>query len=368
MVTRNNADLPRYTEARKTKVAHRLLTNQERSNAMRSVESCDPNEPVCPDEVVHGEDGKYKPFRLFCLGNAFFHVHYGQEECTPSAKVFNGGFHCFGCAKTFACVRTPAKEPTFPFYSEDINQSTNYYALMLTIDWEVKMAWKFCVIHAPMGAGKTHQLSRLVNQCVDQGLRVCLLSFRVMLVKQQAKRLGLKCYLNLFNDELEDAPDYLVVSINSLWKVGYAQNYDVVLFDEAGFIRRHFLSITCLQKLTRIYDRFVNLVKDAKFVVMVQDGISPEDVRFYMEICGISPTNREQVAGVSFEKPVHIHPITYTTDVWNAVHNLVEALRNAYNDEGTCIRPFMVFCNQVNFCEFLVKLLMATAKDIPRVD
>ena len=155
---------------------------------------------------------------------------------------------------------------------------------MPTIDWEVKMAWKFCVVHAPMGARKTHQLFRLVNQCVDQGLRVCLLSFRVMLVKQQVKRLGLECYLNLFNGELEDDPDYLVVSVNSLWKVGYAQNYDVVLFDEAGFISRHFLSTTCLQKLTRIYDRFVNLVKDAKFVVMLQDGISLEDVRFYTEI------------------------------------------------------------------------------------
>ena len=72
MVIRNNADLPRYTEARKTKVAHRLLTNQERSNAMRGVESCDPNELVCPDKVFRGEDGKYKPFRLFCPGDAFF--------------------------------------------------------------------------------------------------------------------------------------------------------------------------------------------------------------------------------------------------------------------------------------------------------
>ena len=143
METRNNADFPCYTEARKTKVAHRILTNQERLNAMRGVESCDPNKPVCPDEVFRGEDGKYKSFRLFRPGDDFFHVHNGREECKPNEKIFNGGFHCFGCAKTYSCVRTLAKEPTFPFYSEDINQSTDYNAFMLTIDWEVKMAWKF---------------------------------------------------------------------------------------------------------------------------------------------------------------------------------------------------------------------------------
>ena len=335
---------------------------------MQGVESFDPNEPVCPDELFRGEDGRYKPFRLFHLGDSFFHIHNGQEECTPSAKVFNGRFHCFGCAKTFACVRTPAKEPIFPFNKEDIDHSTDYNAFMLTIDWDMKMAWKFCIVHAPMGAGKTHQLSRLVNQCVIQGFHICLLSIRVMLAKQQEKQLDLECYLNLFNNELEDSTDYLVVSINSLWKVGCTQNYNIVLFDEAGFIRRHFLSSICMQKLTKIYDRFIHLVKDTKFIVMLQDGISLEDIRFYMEVCGVSPMDDAQVAGMLFEKPVHIHPITYTMDVWCAVHNLVKALRNAYDNAGTCVCPFMVFCNQVNFCEFLIKLLRAQAESIPRAD
>ena len=347
-------DIPRYTENRSTKYQQRLLSNEERSNAMHGVDAFDPKEPVSPDEVFRGEDGGYRPFRLFCPGDSFFHVHNGQEERSPSAKVFDGGFHCFGCAATFACIRTPAKEPQFPFEENEIDESgEDPNAFMPSIDWNEKLRWKFCVVHAPMGSGKTHQLARLVNQCFEEGRSVCLVSFRVLLAQQQASRLGLEWYKGMHEAELNVCPDYLVVSVNSLFKVGYVKDYDVVLFDEAGFIRRHFLSTTCTQKLTQIYERFGRLIDKAQNVVMLQDGITIEDVRFYTEVCGVAPTNRDRVSGVSFIKPVHIHPITYTTDVWASVHMLVKEFKNAYNAEGTCVRPFMIFCNQVNFCKFL---------------
>ena len=359
-VVRGDSNVERYEEKRKTKTQRRLLTHAERANAMRNIEDFDPHEPVSPDEVFRDEDGTYKPFRLFRSGDCFHHMHNGIEERTPSARVFNGGFHCFGCARTFACVTTPAKEPLFPFEDAEIDESDDAKAFMPNIRWREKMQRKFCVVHAPMGSGKTYQLARLVNRCVRENKSVCLVAFRVMLAKQLATRLGVECYTNLTKDEIDAAPKMLVISVNSLWKVGYARDYDVVLFDEAGFTRRHFISTTCTQMLTGIYERFVHLVKAAQFVVMLQDGISLEDVKFYTEVCSLSPTDRQHVSGTSFLKPVHIHPITYTTNVWAAVHNLITAFRTAFDNEGTCVRPFMVFCNQVNFCEFLLLLLRSS--------
>ena len=56
---------------------------------------------------------------------------------------------------------------------------------------------------------------------------------------------------------------------------------------------------------------------------MLQEGISLEDIKFYTEVCSLSPTDHHHVSGTYFVKLVHIHPITYMTNVWATVHNLV---------------------------------------------
>ena len=126
-----------------------------------------------------------------------------------------------------------------------------------------------------MGAGKTQQLTPLVNKA---NLSVCFVSYRRLLAMQQAHRLGLENYLDLDTDELQDgSATLLVVSVNSLYKLGLHQ-YDYVVLDECGLTQRHFLSSTCVTVLGKVYERFVRLLQEASFVVMLQDGISREDV------------------------------------------------------------------------------------------
>ena len=75
-----------------------------------------------------------------------------------------------------------------------------------------------------------------------------------------------------------EGPRELTVCFNSLCKVGPRKKYDVVILDECGLVRRHFLSPTLSRDLSKIYLRFVDLVRNASFVTMCQDGVTLSDV------------------------------------------------------------------------------------------
>ena len=130
------------------------------------------------------------------------------------------------------------------------------------------------------------------------------------------------------------------------------------------------MSSTCTKMLDRIYESFQFFIRDASMVVMCQDGVSVNDVQFYTEIVGVQALDRESVACYNFKKPLVVHPIYYTQDRFDATRNLFHCYRNVFaQDDATgnwsCVRPFMVFCSQVNYAEFLVEQLREIAKALP---
>jgi hypothetical protein len=364
-VIRGRPDNMDYEEGRVTRREQRLLDRAERSLASESLGDRMAKELVSPDEIFRCEDGVRKAFRFFKPGEFLFHVHNGVEEKTPSAKTFSGGFHCFGCDHTYGVPRTRAWEETYPFVPDEILESDDADAFLPPLPWVDYLKKKYCVVSAPMGSGKTEQLVDLVNSLDENEDTVCVVSFRRFLAYQQSIRLGVHCYLDMTDVEIKES-SWLTVCVNSLWKLG-SHDFKYVILDECGLIRRHFLSTICVKILAKVYDRFVQLIREAKFVVMLQDGISREDVQFYTEIDQLQCDDRSVVSAVWFKKPIVIHPVQYTTRMFLALQNLITCYEQSFVD-GVCRRPFMVFCSSLKFAEFLFDQLRGVALQLEGVD
>lgn len=80
---------PRYEENRVTIHEVRGITTPERHQAEGNDSGHGPDcrEVLDPEALFMSEDGKMKPFRLFCKDDWLFHVHGGLTERTPSANV-----------------------------------------------------------------------------------------------------------------------------------------------------------------------------------------------------------------------------------------------------------------------------------------
>jgi hypothetical protein len=359
-----------YSEERPTR-QRPALSREDIRRARSEAGGHDDRELVEPGDLFRAETGGVKEFRLFRPDEWLYHKHDGVlEESSPSAKVFLGGFRCFGCNKTYGVLRTTASEENYPFAADEIVESDDPHAYMgsrIDIDWASRLRKKWCVISAPMGAGKTRELEGLMDIAHRLGKRVCVVSFRRVLALQQSQRLGAMCYLDASSAGLEQgAFQFLVICVNSLYKLGDV-DYDYVVLDECGLIRRHFLSTTCVDVLGKVFERFVNLIKNASFVVMCQDGISRDDVQFYTELDDTNCDDRARVSALWFKKPIVIHPIRFTTDHVVALLKLQEKYKGSFRG-GICVHPFMVFCSHKTYAEYIVEMLQECAGAIEGAD
>lgn len=291
-------------------------------------------------------------------------MHRGAEENTPSAHVFYGGFRCFGCTTTYGVPRTSVKEPEFPYLEEEIYEVMDPYARLPDIDWEECMKKRFFVCGAPMGCGKTHQAAHLCAICseMEPPLKVLVVSFRRMLAMQTAARLNGISYTDvnvasIYNDPL---PGCFCICLNSVAKLARGVRFDVIILDEAGLTRRHFLSATMSKVILPVYERFCELIRASYFVCIMQDGITGPDVQFYTDIAKVAFDDRDKLLAFCMKKPTLVHPIMYTSDRELAVQNLLECYAKAFNDDESpkiCLQPFMVFCTASTYANFLVELL-----------
>ena len=154
---------------------------------------------------------------------------------------------------------------------------------------------------------------------------------------------------------------------NSLQMLPENVKYDVVIMDEVGMVRRHFLSSITSKVLGKAYGRFVSLMKNAMFVTMLQDTISVEDVRFCTEVADVQYDDTTKVGSFRFVKPTRMHPIQYTTDYRRAMLNLEKCYNKSFEDEAgvsqeQSVHPYMVFCSSVQYAGFVVCWLRAMAK------
>jgi hypothetical protein len=183
------------------------------------------------------------------------------------------------------------------------------------------------------------------------------------LAAQQAHVLGFLDYQEMDADELASAPPQLTICLNSLLKLGFGAGleYDYIILDGCGLIRRHFLSSTMHRNLEAIYNKFKGILRDAKSVIMLQEGVSKEDAQFFTEIDNVDCESRLKVHAIHFKRPSHIHPIKVTSEFYFALFNLKKHYRDSITNGGGCENPFMVFVNSCAMAEFLVHVLRAEA-------
>jgi hypothetical protein len=332
---------------------------------------------LAADHMLLTETGVRKEFKDCEDGDWVFHCTDGSSlGAVPTARVFDGGMWCSACKVTYTGNESSPWEEPYPFLTEEMEMSSNSQAYMPELDWDKLLSKKWVVIEAPMGSGKTYQLETLLlsldERFTNDGYSVLVISFRRLLSQQQAKRLGITCYLDLDREQMREGPRQLTLCLNSVALLPPRVSYDYVIFDECGLIRRHFLGTTMTNCTREAYQRLVSLQQKAKNVILLQDGITLEDVQFFAEADEWDCESRDKVSAYCFAKPVEIHPIVYTNDHEAAIGNMLTKYRGSFqrNKDGVveCCDPFMVFCSNASMCESLVRALKLVAIEVEGAD
>lgn len=141
---------------------------------------------------------------------------------------------------------------------------------------------KYDTLHicSHMGSGKTYQLFDYIKY--NKILSVLIISFRKSLEKKyvvDGRARGINfVYYNDITDNMMDSDKYpyLVVQINSLWKV--QGMYDLVVFDEISYTLDTFVSF-CTNRL-QVYNALKSYITYSKKVITMDAYISASDIAF----------------------------------------------------------------------------------------
>ena len=344
--------------------------------------------------------GELTPLRDIPAGASVYHIHENstREERNPSANVWeNGnlrGYLCWKCNIKYYSkdVGKHKLEKRFPFIDgvecreAETDSDGNQHGFigdpdhLNDFDWKQLLEKFAVIIDAPMGAGKTAELARLVEYIRRRAeeerrrFRVLVVTYRISLAWQLARRLGLQCYkadensgdrVGVRNEQRRidaeiknDQHDYLVICLNSLAKLG-EKPWDCIIFDECGLVRLSFVSNTLTKNgvVSDVWNAYLRLMRNCKHVVLAQDFVSEKDVEFYLAPAGRDWMTRIDVSAFRFKRNRYIHPVTYTNCFAVAVMELQESYVSSFDDSGNCIEPFLVFCTTVPQAKFLIVIL-----------
>lgn len=153
-------------------------------------------------------------------------------------------------------------------------------------------------VNAPMGSGKTYAASSLVQRhFAEDGFLI--VTYRRALARQLAERFNCECYLDLPGHK-DINEKRLVICTNSMGRMHRGQNavnYACVVFDEAAFIRKHFVQGTMVTRQQRkvAYDGCCRYARNAAVVIIMQHALSNKDVSFYQSMSGISSEDTRRI-------------------------------------------------------------------------
>ena len=314
---------------------------------VRSTQEVLPFVDIPPDTMIHHK-----------------HLNQTREETMASAKTWKirrgRGFQCWTCGVNFWMKSDGDDfeiEPRYCFSEEQIREAyipgtdpPQYYKFISDPNKEIALrpefflSKKWTVLDALMGSGKTEELANLVKHLKlpsDQRKRILVVTFRMSLAYQMAKRFRIPCYKvdrgspppadgssPMTQEELDekicnDEFDALVICVNSLGKIG-SKKWDIVILDECGLIRLHCLSSITAPHLGRIITELKNALKNADHVILSQEFVAEKDVEFYMSLDNANVYDDRAVNALRFVKPVKIHPIKHSTNFFASVHKLLE--------------------------------------------
>jgi hypothetical protein len=264
------------------------------------------------DEIFVREVGVARPFWHFNK-NPYVCCMHGEQS--PSGCVFaqGVGYHWFGCNTTYYVDMGNPYDNLYEFEDCevcDLDKAQLVY--MPDMPWDDPITSsniKFVLLSAPMGSDKTHQLCCLNRRCKELGVTVLVVTHRQMLAAQVATLFDIP----RLSGDIKDYPS-VVCCLNLLYKIPSTKKYDLVIFDEMGFIQRSFMASTMKKELLEVLHSMRPLIVNAKLVVLAQDKFSRDDVVFYTVPKTVDPDNCRCIFARLFVKKIIHHPIEYTTD------------------------------------------------------
>lgn len=137
-----------------------------------------------------------------------------------------------------------------------------------------------CVVErARMGGGKTEQVIKVIQDL--NPTRILFLSPRIAFANNIAGRFakfGLQSYTSLSNDEMP-VVDRIVMSIESLWKLGNANDYDLIVMDESEACLAQLSSPTCT-KQRQVQETLIYLFSHANKIIVLDAFMTSKTIRF----------------------------------------------------------------------------------------
>lgn len=315
------------------------------------------------DEYVYREDkSRVKGRKLHPKEIIFCNkcdVDNGRPFGLPSAKVFHSagdelGIYCFNC-ETVTWLLCTAEQEGFSVTCDNQFIDTPYAKLNYNgrcdIDFD-DFDTKLVVLDAPMGSGKTFVAEQYIARHKEAS--VLIVTFRISLARYLANRFSVNCYLepDTFATEKESR---LVVCLDSIWKI-QRQQYDIIVLDEATFIRHHFVSGTIKDKIEAVVTQFQRLLESSDKIIIMQHRVTDTCIDFFCSLIGVNPDSA--VVKRKFDRPVPLHPLKVTFDLSVLVSTLITTYIESFKPEDNMsISPMVVFCTRADYAAFLCWLL-----------
>lgn len=128
-------------------------------------------------------------------------------------------------------------------------------------------------IKSPKGTGKTELLKTLVERVRGEKGSCLLIGHRVALLNNLSTRIGLDNY------QEEDPSKFFAISVDSLMKIAEENThflYDTLIIDEVEQVLNHFKSDTLRKKRKFVFKQFINKIRAAKRIILLDADVSPE--------------------------------------------------------------------------------------------
>lgn len=242
----------------------------------------------------------------------------------PSAHVFatkDGGlaFYCFNCCQTTFCMATWHMEKLAYFPDELINIKGHINEFAQDVILSVRpMALQ--VVDAPTGSGKTELLASFCRSNPD--ISILSITFRRSLSTMLSKRLGLNDYqsCNFESDPVKRRR--LSICLDSVPRLPINERYDVVIIDEAGQVRYHFIGDTIAPKLDIVYRMIERILTNTKTTILMQFELLQTDLEFWASFAGIDVADRAACRRWVIESETFCPPMRYSESLEEVMYCL----------------------------------------------
>jgi hypothetical protein len=307
---------------------------------------------VVDDNKIFLRADDMKPTALYEMeiGDTLFHdcPEESSGEGTdgiPSAYLMRGAkedsklLWCWACNTGFFVLPTyQSPRYEFPELSCHTRPYKNRNGEITKMDQlpHEQMMRKLVLLDGPCGCGKTYQITKfnadvyggpkpigtfpddLQEEGAEEGVpgssqdsmdleesderAVCAPYYRKALAITNAPNYGLNCYTAIKGARGDTRWKRVAVCLNSVVRIpaDLLTKYDLVIIDEAGFLRRHFVSENMLSVASQCYWRLQTIVKNAQTVIVAQFDLHERDVEFYANMRNVNMYDQRHVFAYKF--------------------------------------------------------------------